>query len=74
MHITELHHTAVETDTKESDHAERERCARCGGLMVAEPCVDYWDDAGNATIRRCVQCGDLIDPVILRNRHRMAAR
>jgi hypothetical protein len=43
------------------------KCLRCGGLMVAEPCTDFWDNAENSTVR-CVQCGEVIDAVILRNR------
>ncbi len=46
------------------------RCLRCGGLMVAEPCTNFWDDAENLAMRRCVQCGEVIDPVILQNRQR----
>ena len=42
----------------------RDGCARCGGLMVAEWCQDLSDYSG----QRCVQCGELIDPVILQNR------
>lgn len=45
-------------------------CLRCGGLMVAELSNDFWDDAENLAVRRCVQCGELVDPVILRNRQR----
>lgn len=37
------------------------RCVRCSGLMVVEQSVDF-------PVRRCVQCGEVIDPVILRNR------
>jgi hypothetical protein len=44
------------------------KCLRCGGLMVAEPCTDFWDNAETSAVRRCVQCGEVIDPVILRNR------
>jgi hypothetical protein len=36
-------------------------CSRCGGFMVVESCYDF-------NVLRCVQCGDLVDPVILRNR------
>jgi PHP family Zn ribbon phosphoesterase len=45
--------------------ASATRCSRCRGLMVIEPCFDFlaW---------RCVQCGDMIDPVILQNRQRLA--
>jgi hypothetical protein len=39
-------------------------CPRCGGLMVAEWCQDLSNYSG----QRCVQCGELIDPVILENR------
>ena len=41
-----------------------DRCPRCNGLMVAEWCQDLSDYSA----QRCVQCGELIDPVILENR------
>lgn len=41
-----------------------DRCPRCGGLMVAEWCQEL----SNYSAQRCVQCGELIDPVILENR------
>jgi hypothetical protein len=41
-----------------------DRCPRCSGLMVAEWCQDRSD----YTAQRCVQCGEVIDPVILQNR------
>jgi hypothetical protein len=44
-------------------HSE-DRCPRCSGLMVAEWCEDLSDYRA----QRCVQCGEVIDPVILRNR------
>jgi hypothetical protein len=44
-----------------------DRCSRCGGLMVAEWCQDLSDYSG----QRCVQCGELIDPVILQNRRQV---
>ena len=46
------------------------RCWRCGGLMVIEHCSDLLDDTGhiNFAAQRCVQCGELVDPVILMNR------
>jgi uncharacterized Zn finger protein len=40
------------------------RCPRCSGLMVAEWCEDLSD----YTAQRCLQCGEVIDPVILQNR------
>ncbi len=46
------------------------RCFRCTGLMVIEESFD--SISGNAhadfPVRRCVQCGEVIDPVILHNR------
>jgi hypothetical protein len=41
-----------------------DRCSRCSGLMVAEWCEDLSDYRA----QRCVQCGEVIDPVILQNR------
>ena len=41
-----------------------DRCLRCRGLMVAEWCEDLSDYSA----QRCVQCGEMVDPVILRNR------
>jgi len=41
-------------------------CLRCGGFMVTEPCYDF-------RVQRCVQCGDLVDPVILQNRQHRSA-
>lgn len=41
-----------------------DRCPRCSGLMVAEWCEDLSDYSS----QRCVQCGELIDPVIMQNR------
>ena len=63
-------------DLKEANAAEWKelvgtaRCPRCGGLMVSEQCFDLFSDNGHLDFpaRRCVQCGELVDPVILRNR------
>ena len=55
-------------DLKEKDPgswkplATATRCSRCDGLMVIE-------QRGDFPVRRCVQCGDITDEVILRNRH-----
>ena len=45
-------------------------CARCGGLMVSDFCMDLLGNIGEAEFaaKRCVQCGEVVDPVILRNR------
>lgn len=46
------------------------RCARCMGLMVVEESFDSIAGGGQvgSLVRRCVQCGEVVDPVILQNR------
>lgn len=46
------------------------RCSRCMGLMVVEESFDSIAGGGQAgsLVRRCVQCGEVVDPVILQNR------
>ncbi len=46
------------------------RCWRCRGLMVVEECFEFAGDGGHVdcVTQRCVQCGEVIDPVILQNR------
>ena len=45
-------------------------CTRCGGFMVSHWCMNVNYDAGGMEIltKRCLQCGEVIDPVILENR------
>ncbi|MEQ1792719.1 MAG: hypothetical protein ABL970_00895 [Nitrospira sp.] len=45
-------------------------CARCGGLMVSDFCMDLLNSAGEleCAAKRCVQCGEIVDAVIQRNR------
>jgi len=45
-------------------------CTRCGGLMVQDFCLDVLDNIGESKFaaKRCVLCGEVVDPVILRNR------
>jgi len=45
-------------------------CTRCGGLMVDDISMDLQDNTSEleCSARRCVQCGEIIDAVILRNR------
>lgn len=47
----------------------RQSCERCGGYLDHDTCMDL-NNSGYSTIRvlRCIQCGDMIDEVILRNR------
>ncbi len=46
-------------------------CTRCGGLLVDERCMDIGESLGGYWFwaMRCVQCGDIVDEVILRNRY-----
>ena len=46
-------------------------CLRCGGFLVEERCMDIGESLGGYWFMamRCVQCGDIIDEVILRNRY-----
>lgn len=45
-------------------------CTRCGGLLVSDFCMDLVSGTGDLEFaaRRCVQCGEVVDPVIQRNR------
>ncbi|MCX5729554.1 MAG: hypothetical protein NTZ28_12095 [Nitrospirae bacterium] len=45
-------------------------CAKYGGLMVTDFCMDLLFCIGETEFaaQRCVQCGEIVDPVILRNR------
>ncbi len=45
-------------------------CERCGGLMLTDHYMDLLDDTGHidVTVRRCTNCGEVVDPVILENR------
>lgn len=45
-------------------------CHRCGGFLVKERCIDYLEGQCNYAFwaNRCIQCGDLVDEVTLRNR------
>lgn len=63
---TMLSQTAGMTTRK----ATRQSCRRCSGYMDHEMCIDLESDSGHSTfwVLRCIQCGDRVDEVILRNR------
>lgn len=48
----------------------RSTCSRCGGLMVSDFCMDLLNSTGELEFaaKRCVQCGEVVDAVIERNR------
>ena len=52
-----------------ADHHEM-TCTRCGGLMVNDSYTDILNNVGEFkfSAKRCVQCGEVVDAVILRNR------
>ena len=52
------------TDPRWARIHNTDRRPRCSGLMVTEWCQDLSDYRA----QRCVQCGEVIDPVILQNR------
>lgn len=45
-------------------------CTRCGGLLIGEGLSDPFDDTGHVRrwVWRCVQCGDIVDSLILKHR------
>ncbi len=43
-------------------------CLRCGGLMVPEVFPDLGFRWSEVAAKRCVQCGETVDSVILKNR------
>lgn len=46
------------------------RCTRCQGLMVVDDLVDLQESCLPMWMRglRCVACGNIVDPIIMRNR------
>lgn len=48
----------------------QQSCRRCSGYVIHELCMDLNSDSGSSTFwaHRCIQCGDMSDEVILRNR------
>jgi len=47
-------------------------CGRCGGLTVPTRYMDVLDDTGEVDFigERCIQCGEVVDPIIRGNRLR----
>ena len=52
-----------------SDQLFSRSCSRCAGLLVNEWTYDLNNGSEiSADVLRCIQCGQRVDPVILRNR------
>ena len=60
----------VEGSTASSAVQHESACARCGGLLVPDFAMDLLFCIGETKFaaQRCVQCGEIVDPVILGNR------
>jgi ferredoxin len=60
----------LENHTASSTAQHESTCTRCGGLMVQDFCLDVLGNIGESEIaaKRCVQCGEVVDSVILHNR------
>ncbi len=56
--------------TISSEAPHESTCTRCGRLMVTDFAMDLLFCIGETEFaaQRCVQCGEIVDPVILRNR------
>ncbi|MDR4493103.1 MAG: hypothetical protein R3B74_01530 [Nitrospirales bacterium] len=46
-------------------------CARCGGLLVKESVYDREGSSQLVHMNRCLQCGNIEDPVSVRNREQV---
>ncbi|MGC4098943.1 MAG: hypothetical protein QM706_17680 [Nitrospira sp.] len=62
--------SAITTHTIKETYSRTSCCLRCGGFLVAEQCVDFYETQHHSLFwaTRCIQCGDLVDEVTLRNR------
>ena len=58
------------TEGMTTQESTRQSCTRCNGYLVHDVCADLQSDSGVSTFlaHRCIQCGDVTDEVILRNR------
>lgn len=48
--------------------SQGQRCRKCGGLLVDEDVFALHDEETDFLSQRCIQCGNVVDPVILQNR------
>jgi hypothetical protein len=61
-------HGTPNPSSQEEDSANV--CTRCGGLLLTQHYMDLLDDTGqiDITALHCTMCGEVVDPVILKNR------
>lgn len=76
-----LSQPTIDSDTASSTSASSKwsisaTCMRCGGLMVGHLCVDLLNTSHELEFAalRCIQCGDIVDPVILYHRQQSQNR
>lgn len=52
------------------------KCTRCHGLMVEDHLLDVKESLGPMWIKgwRCVACGNIVDPLILKHRTAQASQ
>lgn len=66
-------HSAQQTERRGKDLARRlsTLCSRCGGFVVRSFCIspDQGTSEFEIPVWKCLQCGDLFDATILKNRH-----
>ncbi|GJL52306.1 hypothetical protein [Candidatus Nitrospira salsa] len=45
-------------------------CRRCAGFMQKQILMDHMNESGEVFIRawRCINCGEVLDPMIMQNR------
>lgn len=62
-------HASLKNSEAISARMNQPTCGRCGGLMVDVQCLDIEDPSGQLWFdaKHCIQCGNLIDPLILKN-------
>ena len=63
-HLLENNHCG----SSQNVNVESFGCRRCGGLIQPEFVFDVVKNEIEFMAARCLQCGDIVDPVILMNR------
>lgn len=70
MRYTKRYDSSFSSHPMISHHETSLICPRCEGLFVQEFCMDIHDGTGENGFwaLRCLQCGELLDPLILQHR------
>lgn len=68
---TRYHRPAAESQAWDSQ-SNAKSCPRCHGYMIHDSYLDPYSNSGTFAIAilRCVQCGNVLDPVIVTNRRK----